>query len=433
MSQTPDRTTPPPIIPPQTISVCKPSPETMPNGLTVIPIQTGEQEVIKLELIFHAGTKYQHKPLVARASINQLTEGTHRNTSEQIAEKLDYMGSFVEFSYSRDYASVNVLTISRFFEDTLKLVADMLYHPTYPENELELFKIRGKQQLHVELERVGVLARRNFFRTLFGANHPYGFFANPDHFDELTVNDLSLFHTTHHTSNRSAAIISGKVGSAELDIVRKTLGETRFGEADSTEPAIDLNPKQTRSKTIAYKKEANQTAIRIGKLMVERTHPDYIGLMVLNTVLGGYFGSRLMQNLREEKGYTYGISSGLIPFTRCTVLSIATEVATGVTEAAVEEILTEAERLRTNEIPGKELDLVRNHLIGEVLRSLDGPFALADSYAALYQFNRLDFGYIERIIRTINTITPATLHNLAQRYLNPSEMVISLAGNIPTS
>ncbi|MBP9029931.1 MAG: insulinase family protein, partial [Bacteroidales bacterium] len=158
-------------------------------------------------------------------------------------------------------------------------------------------------------------------------------------------------------------------------------------------------------------------------------HPDMPGLVVLNTILGGYFGSRLMRNIREDKGFTYGISSFIIPMAELSALVVSTEVGSAFTEKTVDEVFKEMIKLQTEPVSNDELELVRGYMTGQVLRTFDGPFAIADSLASLFQYNNLDFEYINNLIRTINEITPTQLLGLAKKYLDVDRMVVSIAGS----
>lgn len=413
------------------IELPKPSISTLPNGAKLAVINAGTQDIVKMEVIFNGGTRYQKKFLLAQGAISLMFEGTTTRSSNQIAEQLDYYGSFLQHSFDRDFASVSLFTTRKYFAASLEVVADSLFNPTYPKNELDIFKRKGKQSLTLELEKVETIARQRFFQCLFGPDHPYGSFANPDDFDKLNQPDVTEFHRNFLTLSNSFIILAGKVDEPEVKAVETLLGvhspEKLPDNLSSSLPAA----MQTTRKNFTYKENAIQSAVRIGKQMVHRNHPDYIGLMVLNTILGGYFGSRLMQNLREDKGFTYGISSILIPYRETSVFMIATEVGKDVTKPSVEEIYGEIEKLRSTPVPAEELDLVKGQLIGDLLRTLDGPLAIADSIAGLYQYNNMNLKFLDQTIETINTITPNELQSLAISYFNPDEMVESVAGMQP--
>jgi predicted Zn-dependent peptidase len=176
-----------------------------------------------------------------------------------------------------------------------------------------------------------------------------------------------------------------------------------------------------------HKEGAMQSAIRMGSLAFGRSHPDFAGMKVLNAILGGYFGSRLMNNLREDKGYTYGIGSALVPLLKGGFFVISGEVGAGVTKQALIEIKSELNRLCDEQVPESELSLVRNYLMGEMLRSVDGPFAQAGLYRELIEDN-LDISHFEELIDTIQHINAQRLQDLAEKYLNPEGLYTLVVG-----
>ncbi|MCB8964299.1 MAG: insulinase family protein [Bacteroidales bacterium] len=428
-----NRTKAPDKIPAAKILIPKVQSSTLPNGAQLIVVEAGTQDVSKIEIIFNAGTRHQSQALSARGAIALLSEGTSAKNSHQIAELFDFYGSFPEHSFDRDFASLTLYSTNKFLDQSLAVFADMLYNPIYPEHELDIFRKKGKQSLIVELEKVVTLARQNFFSSMFGANHPYGTFATPDDFDSLNRDKIIEFHNQYHTSDNCLIILAGKVTDKEIKCVEKMLGSAKFGKEGSVKNQNVPQIGKTPQNVFAQKNEALQSAIRIGKQVVKRNHEDFSKLMILNTVLGGYFGSRLMRNIREDKGYTYGISSALLPFKDTSVFVIGTEVGADFTTSTLREIYSELNRLCTEKIPQSELDLVKSHLTGEVLRNFDGPFAIADSIASLYEYNDMDFSFFERTINTINTITPEQLIDTANKYFGKDDLVESIAGRIVNS
>lgn len=400
------------------------------NGARLVAINAGSQDVSKIEIIFNAGTRYQQQAIAARGAISLLSEGTNSKTSHQIAEMFDFYGSFQEHSFDRDFASLTLYSTNKFLEQSLSLLSDMMLNPIYPESELEIFKKKGKQALIVELEKVVTTARQNFFSSIFGSQHPYGSYAAPEDFDNLTAESIIAFHNQFHASNGCFIILAGKISDREIKIVEELLGKVPFGASTLHYPALPAPEGSPQQRVFSPKNDALQSAIRIGKQTINRNHPDFPGLMILNTVLGGYFGSRLMRNIREEKGYTYGISSTILPFKDSAVFLVGTEVGVDFTTATLKEIYKEINTLCNQRIPQDELDLVKNHLVGEMLRTFDGPFAIADSIAGLYEYNNLDYTFFERTIETINTITSGQLMDLANLYLGKSDFVESVAGRM---
>lgn len=400
------------------------------NGAQLIVVNAGTQDVTKIEIIFDAGTRYQSQPLSARAAVSLLSEGTKTRTSQQIAEQFDFYGSFPEHSFDRDFASLTLYSTNKFLEQSLDVLGDMIYNPIYPEHELDIFKKKGKQALIVELEKVVTVARQNFFSTLFTNKHPYGAYATPDDFDLLQRSFITDFHDNYHTSTNCLIVLSGKISDKEIKVMEQILGKTPFGKPTENSKQILPPALKTPQKVFSYKNDALQSAIRIGKQMIKRNHVDFPKFMVLNTILGGYFGSRLMRNIREDKGYTYGISSTVLPFKETSVFVIGTEVGVDFTKDTLTEIYKEIDKICSEKVPESELDLVKSHLIGEVLRTFDGPFAIADSIASLYEYNDLDFTYFERTIETIKSVTSQELLDIANQYLGQKDFIESVAGKI---
>jgi len=402
----------------------------LPNGIRLFIINVGSEDVCKMDLNFSAGSRYQKKAVESRASMSMLTEGTPKLTAHQIAEKFDFYGSYCEQANDRDFGKVTLLSLNKFLNESLDLLEQVIKIPIFPEKEIETYRIKGKQSLIVELEKVSTLARQDFFKGIFGSNHPYGIFAEPQDYAELQRIDLVNFHQKHLSSNLCNIILSGKIGKTELNDVINHFGQTPWGDVSTRLEPLPTISAAKQKKYFSLKEDALQSAIRIGRQLVDRKHPDYSSMVVLNTLLGGYFGSRLMKNIREDKGYTYGISSSILTLKECCVFVIGTEVGAEFTIPALNEIYFEIARLRNELVSEDELDLVRNYLLGELLRSFDGAFTIADSITSLLEYNDLDYTFFDKTIHTIKTITPEQIMNLANSYLRDDDLIECVAGSV---
>lgn len=425
-----NRKTPPQRHAPNKINVLKAEEITLPNGIRLLAINAGSEDVCRLDLNFDAGTRYQQKKVEAKASVSMLAEGTMSYTSHQIAEKFDYLGSFCEHAIDRDFGKVTLLSLNKYLDKSLHVLEEVVKYPTFPEKELATFRIKGKQSLIVELEKVSTLARQSFFKAIFSNNHPYGHFAEPQDYLELKREQLINYHKNLLTSNRCTLILSGKIGKNEISSVEKYFGESPWGNSSTS--VLELPQIVEPNKRIFFNQKADavQSAIRIGRLIVSKKHPDYCGLVVLNTILGGYFGSRLMKNIREDKGYTYGISSSILSLKDHCVFVIGTEVGAEFTFPALKEIYAEIERLINEQVSDEELDLVKNYLLGELLRSFDGAFAIADTVTSLLEYNDLDYNFFEKMVETTKTISPNEIMNLANAYLRSNDLIECVAGPV---
>ncbi|MDQ3111955.1 MAG: insulinase family protein [Bacteroidota bacterium] len=399
----------------------------LPNGIPVYMLNAGTQEVTRIEFIFQAGIRHQSHPLVCSGVNDMLDEGTHTRNAEVIAEELDFYGAFIETETQHDVASFTLFSLNKHLRSTLPIVQDILQNASFPENEFRIYLTNKRQKYLVDNDKVSVLARRKFNELLFGTVHPYGAKSELPDFDLLTREMLVDFHKNNYTSDRCMIVVSGKLPENMLELLAQFFGDEKWKgnkSGDKTLPAAVSDAQRVHT---IEKEGAVQSAIRIGRVLFNKTHPDYLGMQVLNTVLGGYFGSRLMANIREDKGYTYGIGSGLVSMFGGGYFVISTEVGVEVTNAALKEIYFEIDKLQKELVGEDELELVRNYLIGVFLRSTDGPFAIGDRLKGIVGYG-LGYEYYERYVQTIRTITPEQLLDLANKYLKQEDLIELVVG-----
>ena len=364
-----DRIHPPEISIPTIIHLHKPQNYFLKNGTPVYNICEGTQEVVKIELIFAAGNVAANSSLLATATNDLMDEGSTLHSSSEIAEALDYFGAYLHSENGVDWSSISLFSLNKFVSDTLPYFQEIITQPLYPSKEIQTYKQQGKQRLSVNLTKVDYLARINFSETLFGKNHPYGRVTKPEDYDLLDTDVLKDYHEKKYKNGLKAVIVSGLANEKLIQEIINTIDKMGLKNGDL--PSI-VPEAYVPTKKFIEKEDAIQSAIRIGRRLFTRHHPDFIAFSVLNTILGGYFGSRLMANIREDKGYTYGIGSGLVSNNYDGYFFITTEVGADVREAAVKEIYHEINRLRTEDINNEELTLVKNYLTGAFQRSIDG-------------------------------------------------------------
>lgn len=413
-----DRIHPPQISIPSLIEIQEPQKLSLKNGTPVYNICAGTQEVVKIELIFAAGNIAATSSLIATATNDLMDEGSVLHNSSEIAEALDYFGAYLHAENGADWSSVSLFSLTKFVSETLPYFQEIITQPLYPSKEIQTYKQQGKQRLSVNLTKVDYLARINFSQTLFGQIHPYGRITQLEEYDLLDSATLKEYHEKKYKNGLRAVIISGLANDALLQKIIDALDSMELKNSDL--PSITLN-EYTPSKKFIEKRDAIQSAIRIGRRMFTRHHPDFIAFSVLNTILGGYFGSRLMANIREDKGYTYGIGSGLVSNDQEGYFFITTEVGADVREAALKEIYFELNRLRTEDINNEELTLVKNYLTGAFQRSIDGPFALAEKHKML-ALNNLDIKYLNEYLDKIKALSSEHLKYVANQYLRDAHL-----------
>ncbi|MDZ7741865.1 MAG: pitrilysin family protein [Bacteroidota bacterium] len=399
---------------------------TLDNGIPLYMISGGDQDVFKLDLVFNSGTADGPFPLVAIYTNKLLKEGTPRHTSAEISGMLDYYGAGIKTYADKDMSGIMLFSLNKYAQNLLNLFANLLEESSFPKEEFETLNNKQKQLFLVNERKVSHVARENFFSLIFGKNHPYGRITERSHFDEIEYNSIPRYYRDHYHINNCFAIVSGKISPELTNTINKSLGRvSRKGKQKPIEKkqAAVLQPE----KEIILRGDVLQSAIRIGRPVFNKLHPDYVGLKFVSTLLGGYFGSRLMSNIREDKGYTYGIGSNLVSLGSSGYFFIATEVGAGVREKAIEEIYKEIARLQDETSGEDELSLVKNYMTGSFMQGIDGPFALAGNYKSVLLFG-LDQQYFYKMIHEIQSITAARVQEIAQKYLKKEQLFELIVG-----
>ncbi len=414
----------PPLVIPDSVSLPEAACHTLSNGVRIYTLAADDFEVVRMTLVVHAGTSMQHKAFSASATANMLSEGSTSLSAQQIAERLDYYGSWFDVNIDRDCVYITFCSLAKFFAPTAEVAEQIMLCPAFPEAEVTAYCAKRRQQLAVERRKVDTIAREAFARAMFGQSHPYGISSDERLYDDLRRDDLVALYRRLYVAENCFIVCSGRIDSRVLSIVDRIA--SRIPSAGEVQQPL-FPPCQTAHRLHIEHKPAVQSAIRIGRLLFDRRHEDFIGMQVVATVLGGYFGSRLMQNLRARNGYTYGVMAAMVNFDREGYLAIATQVASEHTDDALREIYAEIERLRTEHISDEELRLVKNMMIGEMLRILDGPFGIADvtiENILCGKTNDFTSQAVERILAT----TPDDILRLSRRYLRRDDLVETVVG-----
>ena len=396
------------------------------NEIPVCLIDAGTEDILKIEFIFEAGVWYQKKALSSSVTNSLLSSGTKKYTEQQIAEKIDFYGAYISLQSDRDYATITLFTLNKYLNETIAIIKEIVANPVFPKKEFETEINIKKNQFILDLSKVKTLASRKFISSIFGENHPYGTLAVVEDFDKLKSSDLKDFYQKYYTVDNCKIIVAGKLSNDTFNIINDKFGDNWSTKSFKTDNDSHLNP-SNKKEQIILKDDAVQSALRIGCNMFSRKHPDYAGMQVLNTVLGGYFGSRLMKNIREDKAYTYGIGSVVYPMKHEGYFSIVSEVNADVCRNAIDEIYKELSILQNTKIPEDELILVKNYIKGDLLKGFDGPFNLSEKYKILITDN-LDETYFNKFMDTVNNISSDDLLKLSQKYLDNNNLISIIAG-----
>lgn len=419
-----DRSVQPEFIVPQNLTFQAPTELKLANGGALYTYEKAGSGVVKIELMFQAGEKYQSADLQAKLTSMLIGAGTSTMSGEEIENKLDFYGAYYKVSCEKDLASVVVFTLSKYVRQVMDIVHQMVFDASLPEDEFKLRLENSKMKFKVNMEKVSYVARLNYLPMLFGKHHPYARLVTEKSFESLTLTQLHEFYQNAYQHGAFDILVSGDVSQPDLMYLVELFDRERTtGMQNVAFPELLFS-----SQRIHIDKEgAIQTAVRMGGLSIDRKHEDYPQLKVLNTVLGGYFGSRLMSNIREDKGYTYGIGSAIINLEQADYFVIATEVGKEVADDAVKEIEKELIRLMEAPIPEEELEEVVNYMLGILLRSGDGVFAQMNLFKIIHRMG-LNSDYYTEYIHSLHECTPEKIQQLAQIYLNPKNMAVITVG-----
>ncbi|HEX2684356.1 MAG TPA: pitrilysin family protein [Ferruginibacter sp.] len=393
---------------------------TLQNGVPVYSIDAGAQEVIQVELVFYAGNWYEQQKSVAAATNFLLKNGTSKRSAFELNEVFEYYGAYCNRACYNETAVITLSSLSKQLPAILPVVKEMITDAVFSEEELEIYKQNSKQRLKVNLQKSDFVATRLMDAYLYGEEHPYGKYTNVEDLDALTSSQLKDFFRQYYLNGQCVIFVSGKLPADLEQQLNAAFGDLSIKPFDRNYSSIPQSPAAEKKYRVQNDANGVQGAIRIARPFPNRHHPDFMKVMVLNTLFGGFFGSRLMSNIREDKGYTYGIHSYVQNHIHQSAWMISTEAGKDVCEATVEEVYKEMKLLREDLVDEEELLLVRNFLIGTILGDLDGPFHIMSRWKNLI-LNDLTDDYFYRSIQTIKNISAEELRELAKKYLNPEQ------------
>ena len=388
------------------------------NGVEVYAVNAGAEDVMSVEWVFFAGNSYEEQNLVAATTNFLLKNGTSAKTAFQVNEHFEYFGSYLNRACYHETASLSLHCLTKHIGELLPVVKELLTDSVLPEEELAIYKQNMKQRLKVNLKKSDFVAGRLIDAYLYGEQHPYGRYSSEAEFDALQRKQLTEFYEKYYRQGKLIMFVAGKL-PADLE----KLLDQYFGDLSSNTifpKEVAVQPATQRKFRVTNDAEGVQGSVRMARPFPNRHHPDFLKVQVLNSLLGGFFGSRLMSNIREDKGYTYGIHSYLQNHIQQSAWMIATEAGKEVCEATITEVHKEMKELRDKMVEEDELLLVRNYMMGGILGDLDGPFQIIARWKNII-LNNLNGQYFYDSIHTIKTISANELQELAQKYLQPED------------
>jgi len=415
------------IHPIDKISFSPPESLLLPNQLQVYGFNGVKNDILRLDIVFESGRWTEPAPLIAESVAKLFKSGTATQSSFELNEAIESYGSTIRASAGYNTFTISVYCMNRFLEPTLQLLKTCLTDIIFPPNEIDLMQQNALAKLKVSIEKNDYLADVAFKKNIFGELHPYGYEATENKIKQITQDLLFQFYQQDLAIQNATVFIAGKYGKAELEILENTLGRlptsSNFVRLEKSIPQDGF----LQQKISIQKPNSVQASIVIGKTFFNKHHTDYPAFLLLNTIFGGYFGSRLMSNIREDKGLTYGIYSSLAALKYAGTFSIQTDTNLENLEICLREIYIEMERLQNMLIDEHEITLARNYLLGKFLGRTDGPFNQIEVFKS-YSIEGVPIHKFEAFVETIRQTDALSLQQLAQQYLTRESMCEVVVG-----
>lgn len=392
-------------------------------------IYTGSvQNVSRIDIIFSSGAYEESAPLVAQAAATALTEASTKKSFDTVSELFDFYGGWIRKTVSLHYTIFTLYSPNRTYKKLLSLFFEVITSPRFSKRDLERFKRQGRESLKVMQKKVESISSTIFKDKMFG-NHPYGLTPKVEDYNNLHVDAIRQYAQERYVAEKCQVLFSGDISEEMINHLKDELQKigTRPNITDSR---CTINTTYPKEVVLEEVKNAMQSSVRIGALTINRSNENYMNLHILNSALGGYFGSRLNKNIREEKGYTYGINSWLIGLPDAAYFTISTHTAVHFTKPLIEEVKAEIDRIKSSPISEEELRTLKGYLLGDFARMFDNSFTLADNFIVLLT-NDVPLTYFDERIDNINRATPEILLQTAQTYLPSFEdMLVVVAGGM---
>ena len=390
------------------------------NGVEVYAFEGGSQEVLLVDMVFDAGNTYEEKNWVAAATNFLLKNGTSTKTSFEITDAFEFYGAHLNRTCTNETATVTLHCLTKHFEEVIPLMGEIISEATFPEKEIAILKQNQIQRLLLNLKKGDFIANRLIDEYLFGFEHPYGKYSVEQDYKNINREDLVAFYDKYYKQGKCVIFIAGKFPSNIEALLNKHIGQLALNKKEIKEQIHPIVSATQKKYSIVNDVASVKGSIRLARPFPNRHHPDFPAAQVLNNIFGGFFGSRLMSNIREDKGYTYGIHSYLQNYKHAGAWMVSTDAGKDVCKATIEEVYKEMKKLRETLVEPDELKLVKNYMLGALLGDLDGPFQIISRWKS-YLLNDLTADYFYNTIQVVREVQPEQILALANTYLKEED------------
>ena len=404
-----------------------PCTRVMPNGICLNMLPDAGKGTIRFDILIKGGYGVQEKPLQAMFVNRMLREGAGGLSAAEVSRRLDYYGAWVDMYSSQNCNHITLYTLSKHFLPLLELLETMLKQPDFPEENLETIRRNNKSFFTINSQKVDIVSQRHFEHLMWGAEHPLGHIVEPSDYDAISTSDLWSYYNRVYNSGNCTLFIGGTFDDEILDAVESRFGLQDWGCGGTVGDVGVPAPVSLYGACKITIEGTMQSAVKIGFMTLPSSHPDFFKFRILTVLLGGYFGSRLMSNVREENGYTYHISAEIDAYGSRNAFMISSETATEYVAPLVEEVKKELRRLVEEPIPATEVELVRNYILGELCREYEGLSAKSEVFINAWLSGET-FESVNDYLNTVKGVTAEELQDVARKYLSREDLIEVVAG-----
>ena len=406
--------------------------EILDNGITLLHSGKTVLPIVTVVVAIKAGSVVEppEKSGLANLTADLLNEGTKARTSKQISDAIEFVGGSLNTSGGADYITVSLSVLKKDIELGFDLLSDVILNPAFREDEIKRRKTSIKNSIIQQKEEPDVIASKAFYEAVFG-KHPYGrpVEGTEETLDRITCEDISVFYKEHYLPNNTIITVVGDISKGEL----KSLLEKYFmnwRKKDNREILLPHPVFNDKPKVIKIQKNLTQANIMLGHLGIKRDNPDYYAVSVMNYILGGGgFASRLMDNIRDNKGLAYDVHSSFSANKHSGSFQAGLQTKNESSNTAIEEILKEMERIRTEQVSDRELSDAKSYLTGSFPLRIDSNRKIA-GFLTSVEFYGLGLDYVDNYRKFIEAVTKDDILRVARKYLNTKNYVLIVVGDL---
>lgn len=403
------------------------SKEVLPNGIPLYILNQGDAEVCRLGIFIRGGFSESSTSAVASLSASLIREGSLKYPVENLADLFERNGAWIDTASHSHYTATHVYSLNNRFDEVLPGVADMINNPEFSDEVFEIFRENKARSLETDLCKVSAIASREADRIFYGEKHPMGRLELPDDIRAIGVDDIRSFHRMRCDASNMTLFLTGKIDDKSIRSVADTFGATR-----SESPTCELNIKQPagswgREPQRFHLSNANQAAVRMTIPAISRADDDYEMLRIAVCGLGGYFGSRLNTNIREEKGLTYGITSSIIGIDGFGAINISCQCDEQYVETVIREIRYELDRMKTGDYTTDEIARLKRFYMTSLSGILESPFSVMDFYESSF-ITDIPSDYFIQQLRALDRLSPSVLREMAEKYFQHDSALTVVVG-----